>query len=96
MRVGRRKKNGVETPAANSHWVVSEEMTIHGRNVVRGTELSISGERGRFRFIKYVINGDIEWIDVVDKFRAIRSFRPESVKRVHYKNKIRLAKKPVE
>lgn len=94
--MGRRKRNKVETPAANSHWVVSSEMTINGRNVVRGTELSIQGERGRFRFVKHVVNGDIEWIDVVDKFKAIRSFRPENVKRVHYKNKIRPAVIPVD
>ena len=92
----RRRKSRVETPNASAHWVISEEISIHGRNVSRGTELSIKGQRGRFKFIKHVVNGDIEWIDVIDKFRAFRSFRTEEVKRVHYKNKIRPAKKPVE
>jgi hypothetical protein len=90
--MGRRKKNVVETPAANAHWVVSEEMVINNRRVSRGTELSIRGERGRFKFFKYVVNGDKEWIDVIDKFKAVRSFRVDDVKRVHYKNKMRVAK----
>jgi hypothetical protein len=94
--MGRRKKSIKETPNASAHWVVSKEMMINNRHVGAGTELSISGERGRFRFIKHVVNGDIEWIDVVDKFKAIRSFRPDRVKRVHYKNKIRPAKKPID
>jgi hypothetical protein len=94
--VPKKKKSAVETLAANAHWGVSTEIVIHNRHVSQGTELSISGERGRFKFLKHVVNGDIEWIDVVDKFRAIRSFRVEDVKRVHYKNKIRPAKKPVE
>ncbi len=94
--MGRRKKSLKETPNASAHWVVSVEMMINSRHVAAGTELSISGERGRFKFLKHVVNGDIEWIDVVDRFRAIRSFRVEDVKRVHYKNKIRPAKKPVE
>jgi hypothetical protein len=91
-----RRKNKIDTPTACSHWVVSTELMINNRHVARGTELSIRGERGRFRFIKHVVNGDKEWIDVVDKFKAIRSFRVEDVKRVHYKNKIRPSKKPVE
>jgi hypothetical protein len=94
--VPKKKKSAVQTPAANAHWVVSSEMTINGRNVVYGTELSITGERGRFRFLKHTVNGDKEWIDVVDKFKAIRSFKPDRVKRVHYKKKIRPAVLPVE
>jgi hypothetical protein len=94
--MGRRKKSLKETPNASAHWVVSAEIMINNRHVAAGTELSISGERGRFKFLKHVVNGDIEWIDVVDRFRAIRSFRVEDVKRVHYKNKIRPDKKPTE
>jgi hypothetical protein len=91
-----KRKNQIETVDANAHWVVSEQMTINGRHVHRGTEISISGERGRFIFFKHVINGEKEWIDVVDKSKSFRSFRVEQVKRVHYKNKTRPPKKPVE
>lgn len=91
-----RRKSKVQTPSACAHWVMTDSLMINGRHVSRGTELSIRGERGRFKFFKHVVNGDKEWIDVIDRFRAFRSFRPDDVKRVHYKNKIRPAKKPVE
>jgi hypothetical protein len=74
----------------NAHWIISEEIQINGRNVVKGTELKISGERGRFRFVKHVLNGEIEWIDVHGGRKGaenMRSFRPDRVKTVHYKNK---------
>lgn len=64
--------------------------TANGRHLERGTEISIKGERGRFRFLHHVTNGDKEWIDVADKNKALRSFRPEKIKRVHYKKKIRV------
>lgn len=73
-------------------WVVSEEIQINGRNVVVGTELSIVDERGRFRFLQHVQTPTAEWIDVIggpEKVRMYRSFRPERVKRVHWKNRMR-------
>ena len=86
----RTKKAEVEVIRPNSHWIISEEIQLNGRNVVKGTELKISGERGRFRFVKHVLNGDIEWIDVHGGRKGaenMRSFRPDRVKTVHYKNK---------
>jgi len=43
------------------------------------------------KFLEHVVNTDsgAEWIDCVDKNKSIRSFRPEQVKRVHYKKKLR-------
>lgn len=76
-------------PGSYEKWKVSDELQINGRNVGPGTELKISGERGRFRFIKHVVNGDKEWIDVwggPKGAESIRSFRPDRVRRVHYKN----------
>jgi hypothetical protein len=66
----------------------------NGRNLVKGTELSIRDERGRFQFIRHVYNPrlDVEWIDVVggpNGSKQYRSFNPQRVKRVHWKNKIR-------
>lgn len=84
------KEPEVEVVRPNSHWIISEEIQINGRNVVKGTELKISGERGRFRFVKHVLNGEIEWIDVHGGRKGaenMRSFRPDRVKTVHYKNK---------
>lgn len=75
-------------------WVVSETFVWNGRHISRGTELSITGEKGRFRFIKHVNNGSNEWIDVVGgatrkRGDKSRSFRPERIKTVHWKNKTR-------
>lgn len=84
-----RKKLAKETPRADADWVVTTYIQIHGRNVGPGTELKISGERGRFRFIKHVNTGETEWIDVWGGPKGSenwRSFRPDRVKTVHYKN----------
>lgn len=68
----------------------SSDWKHNGRLVERGTELSIV-KNGRMKFLEHVVNTDsgAEWIDCVDKNKAIRSFRPEQVKRVHYKKKLR-------
>jgi hypothetical protein len=70
-------------------WVVSEECRINNKNVVVGTELSIRGERGRFKFIKHVVNGDHEWIEVLGAGQQFRSFSPDRVKTVHRITKMR-------
>lgn len=63
---------------------------INGREVTPGTELKIRGERGRFRFMKFVRNGEAEWIDLwggPSGREQTRSFRVDRVATVHYKNK---------
>ena len=66
---------------------VVTEYRIHGRRVTPGTELSIRGERGRYRFRHAVTSpSGAHWIDVVggpESMRRFRSFYPERVKRVH-------------
>jgi len=86
-----RKKKVVETgPKPNDGWVYATEMQINGRNVSPGTELKISGQRGRYRFVKHVrTEKDIEWLDVwggPKGAECLRSFTLDKVKRVHYKN----------
>ena len=65
------------------------------RIVTPGVELSIRGERGRFRFRQHVTTrGGIEWIDVIGGPAgrdAFRSFRPEQVRTVHITRKARPA-----
>lgn len=69
-------------------WVESDEVTINGRTVTPGTELSIRGERGRFRFLRHVARPGraVEWIDVWGGPKGsehLRSFRPDRVRTVH-------------
>lgn len=95
--MGHKKKSESNVPAVPSpsaHWVVSEEITVHGRKVARGTELSIKGERGRFIFIKHIFNPKTgsEWVDVVggpSGYKTSRSFHLDKIRRVHYKAKTR-------
>lgn len=93
--MGRKKKAVVleETkPSPTAHWVVSNETTVHGRKLVKGTEISIKGERGRFNFVRHVYNPkiDSEWLDVVGGpagYKTMRSFSIDRVRRVHNKAK---------
>lgn len=89
--MGKRKQSSVQTgPKPNDSWVYQTEIQINGRNVTKGTELKISGERGRFRFIQFVTTDKgVEWIDVwggPKGMDCMRSFYLDRVKRVHYKN----------
>jgi hypothetical protein len=69
-------------------WVVVEEVTINNRTITAGTEVSIEGERGRYRFMKKVIRPElgVEWLDFwggPKGFEQWRSFPESRVKRVH-------------
>lgn len=84
----RKNSNGLKSHP--DHWKVTEEIKFNGRSVSKGTELSIKGHPGRFLFIKHVKTPNSEWIDVVGGtkgYKMMRSFRVDSVKTVHYKNK---------
>lgn len=93
------KKTTQSTPRPNDNWVITEEITVNGRKVVKGTELTIEGERGRYLFIKHVYNPstDSAWIDVVGGSSTAasrhRSFRQDRIKTVHWKNKARRPRK---
>jgi hypothetical protein len=89
--MAKRKPIVPSAPKPCDAWDVLTEIQINGRHVVKGTELKISGERGRFRFMKQVTTDqDVTWIDVYGGKKGaecIRSFRPERIKTVHSKNK---------
>lgn len=89
--MAKRKPVGPVAPKPCDTWAVQTEIQINGRHVVRGTELKISNERGRFRFIKYVkTEKGAEWVDVYGGKKGaecMRSFRMDRIKTVHYKNK---------
>lgn len=79
---------GAKTVPAS--WTVSYELQVNGRKVVPETELSITGEAGRFRFIRHVKTSNSEWIDVVGGRKGWtmwRSFDASRIKTVHWKNK---------
>lgn len=88
--MGRKKKFVAAGPKPNDLWIYETEIQINGRNVAPGTELKIAGERGRFRFMQHVTNHNgVQWVDVWGGPKGsenCRSFRPDRIKRVHYKN----------
>jgi hypothetical protein len=81
----------VEGPIATD-WTVSTTYTApSGRILTPGTEISIRGARGRYRFVKHVArpNG-VEWIDVwggPGKEEHFRAFRPDRIRTVHRLNR---------
>lgn len=90
--MGRKKTQaGPVAPRPNAGWEYITEMQINGRNVTKGTELKISGERGRFVFVNYTkTDKGKEWITVwggPKGLESTRSFYLDRVKTVHFKNK---------
>jgi hypothetical protein len=81
---GRRKRLGARLP---DDWHESTEASVNGRLLAPGTEVSIKGERGRFRFVKRVSrDSGVEWLDFwggPKGCEAWRSFRASQVRRVH-------------
>jgi hypothetical protein len=87
-----RRNTGLPQDRLDAEWERSTSWTAPtGRRVEVGTEVSIKGERGRFRFVEHVDTGDAEWLSVFgpvgQEHRCVRSFRPERVKVVHTKVK---------
>lgn len=69
-------------------WEERDTAVIHGRTLTRGTEVSIIGERGRYRFLKQVDRPGrgLSWLDFWGGPKGSeqwRSFRADRVKRVH-------------
>lgn len=68
----------------------AEPLKINGRIVEPGTELSITGERGRFRFVAvFTGDGSLTCYGGTQGHEMFRSFRPERVRTVHSKSKTR-------
>lgn len=69
-------------------WEQHLDAVVNGRHLEPGTEVSIRGERGRFRFVKRVTRPErgIEWLDFWGgpaKAPHLRSFTADRVRRVH-------------
>lgn len=91
-----KKKMEDRTP---KHWVVEESIQINGRNVEVGTEISIKGESGRFRFLKKVTTPTTSWIDCIGGkkgYETYRSFEISRIRTVHRINQTRANKKKEE
>jgi hypothetical protein len=74
----------------------SDSVKLHGRLLTRGTEFSAKGHRGRYRFVEHVQHADgVEWVTGYGGDRDPRgrrsfvSVRPEDIRTVHSKNKMR-------
>lgn len=87
--MGRRR---VPTPHTDpsAAWDRSPTTTsASGRRLVPGTEFSVHGEPGRFRFLEHVVGpSGAEWVTAFGgprKVNVTRSFRPERIKTVHTK-----------
>lgn len=68
-------------------WHEHDHAEANGRRITPGTEVSIRGERGRFRFLKRVTrDSGAEWLDFwggPKGCEAWRSFSADQVRRVH-------------
>ncbi|ALF01441.1 hypothetical protein SEA_LILPHARAOH_63 [Mycobacterium phage LilPharaoh] len=73
--------------------VPQPEVVVNGRVLAPGTEVSIRGERGRFRFVKAAVTSagriTCDFIGPDDNTKCWRSFYPERIKTVHRVNRTR-------
>ena len=83
-------------------WTIHTTVKLPGLAILSpGTELSISGERGRvFRFLRYVETPRGSWIDVYggtrdpNGERAIRSFTTDRIRQTYRKPQLRRRTEP--
>ena len=81
----RRRASGLDPSAS---WIIETSISVNGRLVHENTELSIRGERGRFRFKRLVRRPDTGavWVDVIGGPKGcevFRSFHLDRIKTVH-------------
>lgn len=77
------------TDDPSAGWTRSTEMRVNGRLVQAGTEISVKGERGRFRFVNLTRTPQgVEWVEVIGGPKGAakwRSFRADKIRTVHVK-----------
>jgi hypothetical protein len=87
--MSRSRRRSATTTVPRSETVVR----VHGRDLHPGTEVSISGERGRFRFVRATTTSTdrvvLDFIGGQPGHECWRSFYPERVKTVHRLNRTR-------
>jgi hypothetical protein len=93
MNDDRRQRRTARELDPSAGWIKLNQYRINCRTLRQGTEVSIRGERGRFRFIKAVQTpAGAVWLDFIGgpaKAEKWRSFHPDRVRRVHRINKTR-------
>jgi len=79
------------TPAHPDWQRLTEVAAPGGRYLRPGVEFRIRGERGRFRFLRYVVTPTTSWIDCVGPNGQYRAFRLDRVRTVHVARRMRPA-----
>ncbi len=70
---------------------VAPQMTVNGRHVATGDEITVDGIRGRCAFIQHVTHtSGVEWVDVITSRGFSRSVRPDVIRTAHQKRRLGL------
>ena len=78
------RATAASAPRVDPSRTYSPAMTVHGRAVERGTELTVAGIRGRVAFVAHVRHVDgAEWVDVITARGFARTVHPNKIKCVH-------------
>lgn len=98
--VQRKKSKAVTKPYNHNPHIVCHYSMVHGESVVEvGSEIKFHGTRGKFKFIKHVVNSEleVEWIDCMDlKTGEFRSFYVNRLKHKPAKKRKRRKKWEIE
>lgn len=91
--MARRKKSTdvdqPEVPKPNADWIVTNEYQVNGRWLKPHTEFTVHGVKGRMVFVSHTQTPTSEWIDAFSPNKQYRAFRPDRIKTVHTKQKVR-------
>lgn len=66
-----------------------DTLTVNGRTVTRGAEVTVIGIRGRCSFVQYVRHDSgSEWVDVLTSTNRSRTVRPSAIRVVHTRRRM--------
>lgn len=90
--INRKPGRVLEPFGHNPHINVFDEYTVGQTTLAKGDVIKFTGARGKFKFIKYVVNAErgVEWLDVFDvKTHEYRSFYASRLKHKVQKKRTR-------
>ena len=83
------RKKGRPLQQWPAHWTITDSANVRGRWMRPGTEFSVTGKRGRFRFIRHVSTATSEWVDGFGADQQWHSIHVSRIRVIHVSRRMR-------